>query len=336
MKVIFLATDKDKVNKVYAKELIEKTDPHLWPLKVFTKDEVIADKKSFKDVQFIFSTWYMPQFEDNEVRDLFPSLEALFYAAGTVRYFARPFLKAGVRVFSAASANGIPVAEFTLAQVILANKGYYQAQAAYRKPLYRLSFNFARRYMLARCGNYRACVGIIGAGAVGRRVIDLLKTYDLNIYVYDPYVPEEVIRGLGAEKMDLKDIFKKCDVISNHLPDIDSTKGLLDYNLFGSMKETATFINTGRGAQVVEKDMIKALKEKPLACAVLDVTGHEPLFPWSPLYRCRNAFITPHLAGSSGNEEQRMAEFVFDSYQEYITNGIGSGEVTAKMLGTMA
>lgn len=336
MEAIFLAKDDEKIKTVYRDEMVRKYLHYLLPMKVVTKETVQSHKEEYLDTRFIFSTWYMPGFSEDEVKKLFPSLEAVFYAAGTVKYFAEPFLNAGIKVFSAVRANGIPVAEFTVSQIILANKGYFQAQLAYKKPTYRVAYSKAHSYINAKPGNYRTTIGLIGAGAVGRKVIELLKPYHVKICVYDPYVSDETLKKLCVERCSLEDMFADCDVISNHLPDTEETKGILNYGLFSRMKDAVTFINTGRGAQVVEADLIKAMKQRPLACALLDVTSHEPLFPWSPLYRMKNIFITPHMAGSSSTEEERMAEYMFEAYSDYIDGKSNSCEVTKEMLTTMA
>ena len=81
----------------------------------------------FARTRVIFSSWGMPALTEAQIAAHFPNLEAVYYAAGTVQYFARPFLKRGVRVFSAWAANGVPVVEFTVAQIVLAGKGYFQS-----------------------------------------------------------------------------------------------------------------------------------------------------------------------------------------------------------------
>ena len=275
-------------------------------LEVLTKDDILNDQSLVKETERIYSTWYMPVFTEDEVKAFFPMLKEIFYGAGTVKYFAEPFLKNGIRVFSVAKANGTPVAEFVAAQIILANKGYYQAQRSYKSLFWKWNFRRSRRFAESHTGNYDAKVGLIGFGAVGRQVAGFLKPYHLRVYAYDPYVKDEVFSEAGIERMDLDEVFMNCDVISNHLPDIPSTKGLLNAKLFSLMKGNVTFINTGRGGQVVEKDLSRAISKRRNACAVLDVTRHEPVFPWSPLLWNKNVFITPHIAGSLSQEKRRL------------------------------
>ena len=102
MKAIFLVKDKAKVRKVYSEELINRLD-FSEPLIEYTKEEIVTNPRKFATVKYIFSTWYMPDFNENEIKEYFPVLEAVFYAAGTVKYFAEPFMKCGVKVFSSAS-----------------------------------------------------------------------------------------------------------------------------------------------------------------------------------------------------------------------------------------
>ena len=102
------------------------------------------------------------------------------------------------------------------------------------------------------------------------------------------------------------------------------------------MKDNVTFINTGRGAQVVERDLAKALRKRKRACAVLDVTRHEPLFPWSPLLRNTKVFITPHIAGSLANEGRRLSDVMIRAYKDFIVGKSNEFEVVLSQLSNKA
>ncbi len=334
MKAIILTRDETE-GRLLRKRILQ-LRPVLNDIDFYVKEDIVNSGEKFINTGFIFSSWYMPVFTEEEIKQLFPSLKAVFYAAGTVKYFAEPFIKLGVRVFSAAKANGIPVAEYTVAQIILANKGYFQAQRSYKSYLWRFAFRGARRYTDNRLGNFAVKVGLIGCGAVGSYVVRLLKPYHIEILVFDPYLSAERCAELGVKKVDLVTLFESCDVISNHLPDIKATKGIINYDLLSKMRDYSTFINTGRGAQVVESDLVKILQRRPSICAVLDVTQHEPLFPWSPLLRCRNVFLSPHIAGSTGNEVLRMVEYALQAYDDVLEGRPNNNEVTLEMLDKMA
>ncbi len=318
------------------KDKIVRLNKGLNSIRCFTQDDVVDSQKEFVDVEVIFSTWYMPELSEDEIAAFFPCLKAVFYAAGTVKYFAEPFLRRGIRVFSAANANGVPVAEFVAAQVILANKGYFLAQHSYKSLMGLLAFRRSRRFSEAHMGNCGSMVGLIGFGAVGRQVARYLQPYRLKVVAYDPYVSDIVFEELGVMRTDLNELFSECDVISNHLPDISVTKGLLNYELFSKMKDNVTFINTGRGAQVVEKDLSKAILRRKNACAVLDVTRHEPVFPWSPILWNRKVFITPHIAGSLSGEDIRLVEAMMTAYDSFLAGEESEYEVFLSQLSNMA
>ena len=199
-----------------------------------------------------------------------------------------------------------------------------------------ISYGKARTIAINKNGNYKSIIGIIGGGVIGKKVVELLKPYDLTIYVSDPYISEEEVNKWGAQKVGLEKIFKECDVISNHLPDNPETQNLIDYSLLSMMKHNATFINTGRGRQVVDKDLAKVMKEKPYACALLDVTRCEPLLPIHIFKRRKNIFISPHIAGSLRNENQRLAECMIKAYKDSLNNMSNMCEVTIEKFDRMA
>ena len=98
----------------------------------------------------------------------------------------------------------------------------------------------------------------------------------------------------------------------------------------------STFINTGRGAQVVEDDLVHVLEERPDVTAILDVTFPEPPKEGHAFYSLPNCFLTPHIAGSLVNETHRMAEYIIEEYERYISGETCLYEVSLKMLETMA
>ena len=141
---------------------------------------------------------------------------------------------------------------------------------------------------------------------------------------------------LGVEMVSLEEMFSRCAVISNHLANNAQTRGMLNYDLFSKMEPHATFINTGRGAQVVEADLVRALTERPDLTAVLDVTFPEPPEAGHAFYTLPNCILTPHIAGSIGDEVVRMAEYMAEECHAWLTHTPPRYEVTASMLATMA
>lgn len=284
-----------------------------------------------KDCEIGFATWGMPKFTKEEIRKYMPKLKAVFYAAGTVQYFARPFLEAGVKIFSAYAANAVPVTEYAFAQITLAAKGYFQAAKFYRSlPVYSLAFaNTAT-------GNYKCKVGLAGLGVIGQAVAERLKSLDAEVYAYDPFVSPERAEELNVTLTDLETLFSECDVISNHLADKKELEKIFNYKLFKKMKKHATFINTGRGAQVAEYSLALSLLLHPSRTFVADVLQKE-YFPYiNPLFWCPNAILTPHIAGSSGNEPQRMAYYMMEELERFTAGEAAKYEITLEALERMA
>jgi len=298
----------------------------------YGKADVLMNPEKFADTAHIFSTWGMPTFTEAEIKTYLPSLKCVFYGAGSVQSFARPFLNCGVKVFSAWAANAVPVAEYTVAQIILSGKDFFCQSRLLTKE----DRTTAEQRRGAHIGNYRKKVGLIGCGMIGSMVAEMLKTYDLNVMAFDPFMSPEKAEKLSVTLCSLEELFATCSVVSNHLANNPQTQKMLTYKHFSAMPPYATFINTGRGAQVVEDDLIKALTERPDLVALLDVTDPEPSPTNHPFYSLPNCFMTPHIAGSLGGEVIRMAEYMVDEYEKVVAGQACRYEVTLKMLETMA
>lgn len=275
---------------------------------IIGSDQIEARADELRSIRHIFSTWGMPELGEAQIDRFFPRLENLFYAAGSVKGFAAPFLDRGVTVVSAWAANAVPVAEFTVAQVLLANKGYFANTRA--------SGRVATRGRAFRGpGNFGETVALLGAGMIGRTVISLLKPFELNVIVWDPFLSDDGAAALGVERVaTLEDAFARGFVVSNHLANVPATRGLLQRHHFEGMRPHATFINTGRGATVVEEDLTAVLQARPDLQALLDVTDPEPPALTSPFYTLDNVALTAHIAGSMNNEVVRMADFMLEEF----------------------
>ncbi len=335
MKSILLSNSRDKIYTVFSQKILNKLRK-LTDIDVATcydKEYIINNKKLFNDVNFIFSTWGMPFFTKDEILTIFPSLKNIFYAAGSVQHFARPFLECNISIHSAYKANAVPVAEYTVSQIILANKGFFQN-------CYYQSRNQTQKAIDLRQnirGTYGCKIGIIGAGTIGSTVIKMLKSaYNVEILVFDPFLDDMKAYKMGVKKTSLHELFANCSVISNHLANNEKTKNMLDYSCFCLMSKYSTFINTGRGAQVVENDLIRALKEDTTLSAILDVTDPEPPLEDSQLYSIPNIFLTSHIAGSLGDELFRMAEYMLDDFKMVLANDHPIHQITLDMLQNMA
>ena len=267
---------------------------------------------ALQDIEAIFSCWGMVPLSAEHLKRL-PNLKAIFYAGGSVHGFASSFLERGITICSAASANAIPVAEFCLAQILLSCKGAYRnSQLCRRGP-------WNQEVMPVGKGVYGETVALLGIGEVSRHLLKLLKPFELRILAVSDYLTPDQARAMGIDELvDIETAFRKAYVVSNHLPDTVSTRGLLGRTHFASLREGATFINTGRGAQVDEEGLVAVLKERLDLTALLDVQYPEPPASGSALFDLPNIHLTSHIAGSVNDEVRRMADSIVSDFGRWL------------------
>lgn len=297
---------------------------------IFQGSDIVAQAERLKDVEAVFSTWGMPLLTKEQLAAL-PSLKAVFYAAGSVKCFAAPLLDNGIMVVSGWAANAVPVAEFTTAQIVLANKGFFRNQREAKNQEFRRNHKCFSGH-----GNYGETVALLGTGQIGRGVAERLKAYNLKVIAFDPFLKSEDAARLGVEKVSLEDAFKRGYTVSNHIADVPATRGMINRRHFESMRPDATFINTGRGATIVESDLIAVLGSRPDLTAVLDVTAPEPPLENSPLFSLPNVVLTSHIAGSLADETRRMADYMVEEFLAWESGRPLRYQVTADMLERMA
>ena len=329
MKAIYLNKDIKTIDWVFSEETQRALADKLEILGKVRVDDMDNQRDILKQTECILSTWGMPALTGEQIDEYLPNLKVVFYGAGSVQYFARPFIERGIHICSSWQANGIPVAETVVSLILLSNKGYFRRADDYRSDKTKSIPNDFP-------GNFGCKVGLICFGVIGRKVAELMKPFRVNILAYDPYVSDEVMTSLDVKRATLDEIFSECQTISNHLPNLDSTKNMLTYDLFKLMKPNATFIKTGRGAQVVEADLARAMKEEPRRTALLDVTWPEPCPADSSFWSLPNVVLTPHLAGSLGDEVMRMGEYMLEECERYLAGKPLAYDVSMAMLEHMA
>ena len=144
---------------------------------------------------------------------------------------------------------------------------------------------------------YGHTLGIAGYGAIGREVAVRAKAFGMNVIAYDPYCDKVRMEADGVRKVELDNMLAESDIVSIHLPVLDSTKGMVNKEWFDKMKPTSYLINTARAAVINQKDFIDAIEQKKIKGAALDVYWQEPIPANHPLLKKRNVMLTPHMAG---------------------------------------
>ncbi len=279
---------------------------------VITPENFPANRSRFEDAEIVVGTWGFPVELAATLSEL-PKLRMVLYAGGSARCFAKPFLDRGIAVVIARETNAKVVAEFCFAQIILSNKGYFQNIRATRDP------NTAHPLVAPTGpGNHQSTVALLGYGAIGRNLRRLLQPLNLEILVVDPTLPPEVAEADGFRLVDLAEAFCSAQVVSNHLPDFPHLHHCLKEEHFASMPEGATFVNTGRGAQVDENALIRVLRNRPDLTALLDVTSPEPPDPGSALYTLPNALVSSHIAGVIGRERNLLVQTIVEDLERHL------------------
>jgi phosphoglycerate dehydrogenase-like enzyme len=300
------------------------------PVPLSSWDDPRADAV-LADAEILVGHWGCPTLTA-DVLARAPRLRLFAYGAGTVKWqvtdavFAR-----GIVVTSAAAANAVPVAEYAVAAILLANKGVFVVRERQRDPDRSMALD------LARVGNCGTRVGIVGASFVGRLVIDMLRaTTDLALAVYDPYLSAAEAETLGVDKVDdLDDLCASVRLLSIHAPDVPPTRGMIGAAQLARLPDGATVVNTARPALIDQDALVAELTAGRLA-AVLDVADPDPLPAGHPLLALPNAFVTPHVAGAMGNELVRLSELAVTEVERFVAGEPPLHPVTAADLDRIA
>ncbi|MFI1163520.1 hydroxyacid dehydrogenase [Streptomyces sp. NPDC020801] len=270
-------------------------------------DPAVAGPLAAADV--LVTGWGCPRL-DAAALSAAPRVHTVLHAAGSVRPLVDEAVwERGIAVSSAVAANALPVAEYTLAVILLAGKDAFAHRERYRTT--RVPPSAADT---AAIGNMGRRVGVVGASRVGRRLLELLRPYDFEVLLHDPYVDASGAAALGAEPLDLDELLRRSDIVSLHAPGIPETRHMLDRARLALIRDGGVLINTSRGALVDHEALTDELVSGRLN-AVLDVTDPEPLPAHSPLFTLPNVFLTPHIAGSLGNELERLGRTVVEELE---------------------
>lgn len=277
-----------------------------------SRDTLRAHAGLLRQADLVFSGWGAPLM-DQAFLDSAVNLRAVFYGAGSIRYLVtEAFWNRDILITSAYAANAIPVAEYTVSAILLSLKQFWRFAAATRRGE---GWQGDRRMVP---GNFRRTVGLVSMGMIARKVVDLLKPYDLQVIAYCPFLTEAEARKLGIRRATLDEVFRTADVVSLHTPALPETTGLVTGTLVASMKDYATLINTSRGTIIAQGELVEVLRKRPDLTAVLDVTDPEPPEQDSPLLTMPNVVLTPHIAGSLAQECQRMGRYMVEELRRYL------------------
>lgn len=218
----------------------------------------------------------------------------------------------GILVTNAKGIHKIPMAEYTIAMILQI------ARQAKRLIENEQSHVWDRRVPMTELSG--KTLGILGAGAIGTQIANYARVFNMKIIGFNR--DGRKVDGFDeiVTKETLDELLIKSDFIVSILPSTPETDGILNKHTFKLMKKTATFINIGRGKNVVEKDLLAALKSGEIAHAVLDVFGQEPLPKEHPFWGMDNVTVTPHISAISAHYLPRAIE-IFETNLKVFING---------------
>ena len=198
----------------------------------------------------------------------------------------------GIPVVTTGSANSLPVAEHAFISACTIYKKFVRLDREIRKG------NWAARDEGGALDMNGKRVGLIGFGKIGSAFAKMaMGGFDMKVSVYDPFISQETADRFGVTLVrDLDELCRTCDIFSAHVHLTPETRGMIGEHELSLMKPTAVIVNCARGGIYDEKALIKALQEKRILGAALDVFEGEPLKPDSPFVQLKNVLLTPHSA----------------------------------------
>ncbi len=273
-----------------------------------------AARRRLTDVQVLLTSWGVPPLTPGRLADA-PRLRLVLHAAGSVRGFlGQEVFGRGIQVSTAADANAVPVAEFTLAAVIMAGKKAPFLAARSRQDVAGWAAAVGREDL----SNHGRTVGLVGFSRIGRRVADRLRLLDTEqVLVADPFADPAQVAASGARLVELPELLRRSQILSLHAPLLAATRGMIGGPQLALLPDGATVINTARGG-LVDHDALARECARGRLDAILDVTDPEPLPAGHPLLRLPNVMITPHVAGSLGSETRRMSNHAIDELERWV------------------
>ena len=254
-------------------------------------------------------------------------LRIIAHAAGSVRQMLGAvwhdyIAPRGICVFTATVEIGCNVAETALGLMIMSSKRlmeyalHVRHTDGWRSP----DIPVDEQHL------FGATVGIVGASDVGRLVLRLLRPFDVNVLLYDPYLSAEEARTLAVERVSLDDLFARADVVSLHAPSIPETRHMVGARQLRLMRDRAVLVNTARGSLIDQEALIREAGSGRIRVA-LDVTTPEPLPADSPLRAMPNVIITPHLAGQGRYGHLRIGAAALQALEDFFAGRPVTGAV---------
>jgi D-3-phosphoglycerate dehydrogenase len=231
----------------------------------------------------------------------------------------------GIIVANAPESTVVSAAEHTIGLLVALARNIPQAHAALKQG----------RWERSAYGGVELAgktLGVLGFGRIGQQVARRALGLGMRVVACDPYVAAERFRELGVERADAPaGVYAAADFLTVHLPLSAETRGSIDARAFAAMKDGVRFVNAARGALLVEDALLDALRSGKVAGAALDVFSSEPYS--GPLLELDNVVVTPHLAASTGEAQDRAGLIVAEQVAAALDGGLVTNAVNIPAVG---
>ncbi len=281
-----------------------------------------------EDADVAVTSWGCPTLDQTALRSA-DALRLVVHAAGSVKPIVSDTLfERGIQVTSGAAVIGKGVAETTLGIMITASKDILGLNQATSKGAWSEARHTCQDF-------YDITIGIVGCGQVGRHLISLLQSFEVDVLVYDPYLSDEEAIQMGVRSVSLNELVRRSDIVSLHAPSIPETRHIINHETLGLMRDGAILINTARGSLINEDDLVREVASGRIR-AWLDVTDPEPPAADHPFRKLPGVVLTPHIAGTVTNGRRRIGRYVLAEIERFAKGEPPLYEVRQEQLARLA
>lgn len=220
----------------------------------------------------------------------------------------------GIEVIPATGANALAVAEYVIGAAMILLRGAYASSNAVANG------KWPRNALSNGRETAGKTLGLIGFGGIGQLTAKLARGLGMRVLAHDPLIPAgaAVWKAQETEPAALDELLAQSDVVSLHVPLIDSTKNLINATRLGQMKPNAVLVNSARGGIIDEAALVTALKSGRLGGAALDVFDAEPLPAGNVFAGCPNVLLTPHIAGVTAESNERVSSMIAERVAQFL------------------
>lgn len=307
----FLITMPNRSNFVeyFPQELLDRLSKHGEVIKNETREQFTHDemKELIRDVDIVLTHWGCVQF-DKDILDNANKLKVLAHCTGTVAHIAsEECYERGIPVLSANPVMAKYVAEYVLGVMISELREFNRVDATMREGIWKKNDPKSL---------FDVKIGLVGLGAVGRNLLDMLRPFGCSVTVYDPYISDASLASWSfAEKGSFEEVLR-CDVVSIHASQTPETYHMINENALKTMHDGALLINSARGSLVDTEALISELQSGRIKAA-LDVYEEEGKAQDERLLECKNnSLLLPHVAASPAKSSLTAA--IIDDIERYI------------------